>query len=254
MYLQSSFRTKVRRYLNIIVPLLGIAIILFMLSLVYFWETNGRELYFYKEVVVLNQDVTRGTIITEDMLTKEKYEVDKIIDNAIINAQELIDLEAKHFIPQYTQLHPLYFENKELVTPQNTYFARIPKDWLYSIPNTLRRKDKILLYLTMQGEDSQDIEPQNINTYGSNQVDMIKQKAGSFLFETKVAYVKDSVNREIKTISKEGRLDGSSIIAEVIILTTPEQLQLLEEGVRKGGKIIILYSEGDTLYEDLPNK
>ncbi|OEF99451.1 hypothetical protein BHF71_09065 [Vulcanibacillus modesticaldus] len=213
-----------------------------MLAIVWFWETNGRERYFYQGVIVLNNDVKRGTIIKEEMLSTQKVEADKIIINAIRNKNEIIGLEAKHFIPQNTQLHPQYFEIQSLITSENRYIARIPNEWLYSIPNTLRRKDKVIFYQTNSGDYfNQD----SINTHNKESLVEIKEKLVNPILETTIAYVKDGANREVKTISYGARLDGSSVIKEVLVAISPEEFRRLEYAVMNGSKLTIMHIEGE---------
>ncbi len=216
-----------------------------MLGIVWFWETAGRELYFYKNVVVLSQDVKRGTLITENMLSLKKFEVNKIIDQAINEGNEVIGLEAKHFIPKNTQLHPFYFESPGLLIGKNKYIMRIPNQWLYAVPNSLRRKDHILLYEIGNSNliNRLDENTSNIQTLDQKELEKIKDHI-KFVFSTEVAYVKDSANREVRTLSVEERLDGSSVISEVDIIITEEQLKTLEQSVRNGGAILILNAEG----------
>lgn len=241
--LQKNYR--LRKYASIIAPLIGIIIIGLMISLVWFWETRGRELYFYEEVVVLNQDVKRGTIITEEMLINEKFEVDKLIDNVVIDKNQIVGLEARHFIPKDSQLHPFYFEQPQLTTDQNTLITRIPTEWLYSIPNTLRRNDEIVFYYINDSSSTDDNNTDDsLNTHSNNEGYMLVENLGKPVLTARVAYVKDSANREVQTLSSQSRMDGSSVIAEVLVLLNFEQLQLLERYVMKGGKFIIMHSEG----------
>jgi len=233
MILKSNYKTKIRKNAYLIMPVIGIIIIFIMLGIVWFWESNGRELYFYKEVVVLNQDIQSGTIIKEDMLQFQKVEEDKIISQAILTKEEIINLEAKNYIPKGLQLHPQFFESQELIKYKGAYIVRIPNEWLYSIPNTIRRKDSVVFYQVDFDKNNNSVTEDIENIINKNPI-----------FETKIAYVKDSANREIKTVSTEDRIDGSSIISEVLIVATPEEFKILENAVNSGSKLIIMYSEG----------
>ncbi len=236
MYKQNRYKTKIKKFSYIITPLIGITIILLMLGIIWFWETNGRQLYLYEDVVVLNQDIQKGTTIKEDMLIYEKLEADKIINEAVLYKDILIGLETKHFIPKGAQLHLNYFDNQGIIMSDNTYIVRIPNEWLYSIPNTLRRKDNIAFY-AVTSEDKKQLEEVN----GNGEFIVSKNP----ILETKVAYVKDSANREVQTVSYEERIDGSSIISEVLIIASPNQFNILEDVINRGDKLIIMYSEGE---------
>lgn len=241
--LQKNYR--LRKYASIIAPVFGIIIIGLMISVVWFWETSGRELYFYEEVIVLNQDVKRGDIITEGMLTTKKFEADKLIDRAVMDRNQIIGLEAKHFIPKDSQLHPFYFEQSQLTTDMNTLITRLPTEWLYSIPNTLRRNDEIVFYYIKDNYTTDnDITEDALRTHSNNEGYKLVENLGKPVLTARVAYVKDSANREVQTLSSQSRLDGSSVIAEVLVLLNFEQLQLLEKYEKDGGKFIIMHSEG----------
>lgn len=241
--LQKNYR--LRKYASIIAPLIGIIIIGLMISLVWFWETSGRELYFYKEAVVLNQDINRGTIVTKEMLTIEKFEVDKLIDNVIMDKNQIIGLEAKHFIPKNSQLHPYYFEQSQLTTDQNNFITRIPTEWLYSIPNTLRRNDEVVFYYINDSASKTGINNEDsFKTHSNNEGYNLVENLGKPVLTARVAYVKDSANREVQTLSSQSRMDGSSVIAEILVLLNFEQLRLLENYIKDGGKFIIMHSEG----------
>ena len=53
-----------------------IGIILIIVSIVGMicWEKWGREILFYKEIVVINRDIEKNTIITSDMLETKKIQ------------------------------------------------------------------------------------------------------------------------------------------------------------------------------------
>lgn len=219
MYMQNSFRNKIRKNAMVIAPVIGIITIILMISLVWYWETSGRELYFYNEIIVLNSEVNKGTIITNELLSTKKVENDSINEGVVLNTNEIIGLEAKHYVPKETELHINYFESQSLLNRENAYIVRIPNEWLYSIPNTLRRKDTIVFY--------------PVNT------------KDAVILKTQVAYVKDSGNREVQTVNTENRLDGSSIITEVSVVATLDEFKRLESTVLNGNKLIIMYSEGE---------
>lgn len=75
MYMQNSFRNKIRKNAMVIAPVIGIITIILMISLVWYWETSGRELYFYNEIIVLNSEVNKGTIITNELLSTKRLKM-----------------------------------------------------------------------------------------------------------------------------------------------------------------------------------
>ena len=211
----------IRRILNFIIPLIGLLLIVLVLSLIWFWETAGRDHFLYEQRLALTQDTERGTVIDASMLAYYSFEKKIIFDEALKDPSEVVGLEAASFIPKGTLLHQRYFEPTAVELLEDQYVVRLPADWIYSMPNTLRRKDSISLYVIGRQEGSSEI-----------------------LFKTEVAYVKDSMNREIVDASRRDRLDGTGVISEISLVLTLDQLQQLEGVIRENNKVIIMYSEG----------
>ncbi len=216
-----SVNSKLRTFFGYLIPGLGILLIVVVLVLIWFWETAGREYFLYEERVVFKQDIAEGILIDESMLTYQSFEKSKIFSEAVIDPNEIIGLETTHYIPRGALLHKKYFASTEIELAIDQYIARIPSEWIYSIPNSLRRQDKVYFYI---------FKPSN--------------GASVVLFETEIAYVKDSMNREIVSVGSRERIDGSGIIAEVSVVLTLEELNQLTEVIKDGNKIIILYAEG----------
>ena len=209
-----------RRVLNFIVPLLGLLLIVIVLSLIWFWETAGREHFLYEDRLAFNQDIELGTIVDSSMLEYYRFEKKMIFADAIKEPSDIVGLTAATFIPQGTLLHQQYFESSSVVLLEDQYIVRIPSDWIYSLPNTLRRKDSISLYLVGKQET-----------------------IGEILFSTEVAYVKDSMNREIVDASRQERLDGTGVISEISLVLSLDQLEQLDCAIKENKRVIIMYSE-----------
>ena len=218
-YIQSR-NNWLKKILNFIVPLIGLILIVVVLSVIWFWETAGREHFLYEKRLVLTQDIEKGTLIEESMLAYQSYEKNIIFKDAINDVNEIIGLEAATYIPKGTLLHQKYFEPSAVTLLEDQYIVRIPTDWIYSLPNTLRRKDCISLYLIGKQGGTSEI-----------------------LFKTEIAYVKDSMNREIVDASNKERLDGTGVISEISLVLSIDQLQQLESAVKENNKVIIMYSE-----------
>lgn len=245
----------------IILPILGFFLIFACGSLIWWWEMDGQERYFYQNVIVLSEDAKRGQIINESMISVLKVESTKKIANAITNKSDIVNMAAKHYIPKLTQLDPQYFDKKELVTVGNQMIVKIPNEWLYSVPNTIRKNDTVHFY-----EVSKDIlnldknktqidankntfadgrkEDASISLYMKEDEQKLMGSIKSPILKSVVAFVKDSANREVVTTSTVDRIDGSSAIKDIEVVITPDELQLLELSVSKGNKFVLMYTEG----------
>lgn len=248
---------KQRQTLSIIgVVLMAIAVVAF----VWYEWLGGRELLVYDDVVVLTKDVLQGETVTADKLAIVELEKDLITESTITDPNEIIGKSAKHFIPQSTTLHVNYFDKQELVLGEGEYISQIPVDWTISIPDTLRRGDEIIVYAatyeneilnnmqsnkstsTSSSEDKEE-QPSVVEEVGGA-VEKVEEPKGELkeLFTTNVAYVKDGSNKEVVTTSQLDRMDGSASISNVEIITTTNEFKMLEEQIKKGAKLIIMYS------------
>lgn len=233
-----------------VLPVIGILLFVSLAFLMIYWETSGRERFMYKPVIVLKEDVTAGTVLNDDSLLAVQWvEYDNVIDGSIIDPELVIGRAASHFIPKGTQLHPNYFEDKDLILQPGQYIFKIPNDWIYSVPDSLRRKDIITIVETknetpkeiMNGQESNNM---NLNTYTPDKAGDLVPILGGSLFETITSYVKDANNREVVTVSLNDRYDGSSKINSVEVIITLEQFKKMKASVANGNKFVIMYSGG----------
>lgn len=221
---------------------------------------GGREFMNYQDVIVLKENVLRGQEIKEENLKHVLVEKNLVINQAVSNDTQIVGLEAKHFIPANEQLHPKYFEDGNLVLKEGQYVAQIPVEWTLAVPDSMRRGDQILIYSvnydnqllkSLQSKQSINQAQGKSNTEdksgtSSNQEvinTLLDNNALNKVLEAKVAYVKDAANREVVNIGEGDRLDGSSAIHAVEIITTTEQFAKIEAQINKGSKLIMMYTD-----------
>lgn len=220
---------------------------------------GGRELVNYETVIVLNEEVKKGDVIYEENISFLEVDKESLIKEVLKKPNTVIGQEAKHYIPANTQLHNNYFEEGGLLLKKNQFIAKIPLEWTLAVPDTLRRGDSIVIYAAMYDQNLlQQLNPSLQNPTINNDdeaTELIEPinspynapvKTENELTEvltTTVAYVKDSSNREVVTVSLNDRLDGSSTISGVEIITTTNEFKKIEDKINKGGKLIIMYSD-----------
>ncbi|RKJ72751.1 hypothetical protein D7X33_21110, partial [Butyricicoccus sp. 1XD8-22] len=252
-----------------------VLIVIFLGAFVWYEWLGGRELVNYTNVVVLTEDTLQGHIITEEQVDYIGLEKELVNENAILSAGDIIGKAATHFIPKNTMLHETFFDETELVLKSGEYIAQIPVDWTISIPNTIRRGDNIIVYAatynsevmkelqqsTVQvtsstveenGEEGQQL--QGFNPYfGSvgGAVEAVEAGGGELteLFHTTVAFARDNANQEVVTTSTVDRMNGSAAISNIEIITTPDEFEALEQQIKAGAKLIIMYSNDDSAAE-----
>lgn len=212
---------------NVIKGFFGIVLIGIAITAMIYWETYGREKMLYEEIVVLVEDVTVNEVITEDKISYEKRDDSSLVKDVIKDASLILGKAAKHYIPAGAQLVEQYFEEDKLVLDQHEYITHIPMEWIQSFPNTLRRGDVIYFYEVLGNKSNREIK-QALST---------KEP----IAKSTVAFVKDSSNREVITLSDKERYDGSSKISEIEIISNIETINLIRRKFDEGMKFIILY-------------
>lgn len=212
---------------------IGIALLILVIAGGYIWETYGRQALTYTDVIVFKKDVQENVIVTADMLGVMKLERGTLIENAITNPNKITGKETTTFIPSKMPLTTKFFANPDLTTGNNKYTFKIPEEWIYSYPQTIRRGDEIYIYpISLPDEVSTYTDiPTTINiTYNQEKP----------LLKANVVYVKDSSNREVVNTGSN-RYDGSANVAQIEIITTEEKYNILTAAYQNGYKFNILY-------------
>ncbi|MGE7692308.1 hypothetical protein ACQKMI_24410 [Lysinibacillus sp. NPDC097214] len=219
-----------------------------------FW--GGREALHYGNVVVLSEEAIEGKIINKEDLVYLSIDKQLIREDTIVNPDDVIGKSAKHYIAPYQKLHSNYFDKADLVLGKGEYIAPIPMDWILTVPDTLRRGDEIIIYsATYESElnkpqvvassnnssTNQDKKNSTTDTNGGPILPVGKSDEWVELFSTTVAYVKDSANQEVITTSTTDRLNGSASISKVELVATTDEIKKIEEQIKNGGKLIIMY-------------
>lgn len=221
-----------------------IGLILFIVAIVsiYFWESYFRKELTYDDVIVFRDDVPARSLVTLDMLSSIKIETSSIIPGVITDPGAIIGKETKHFIPKNLQLHPEFFDDPEFVLAEDEFITVLPAEWVYAFPSSLRRKDIVYIYLMSNTVGSGvEINPDGFTNFDNDKVISIEVLDQPVLYFP-VVYVKDRANREVIGVSsKDARLDGSSQIAEIHIITNLEKLNQLNELYNDGYSFLLMY-------------
>ncbi len=197
----------------------GMTIIL-LLMLFVIWEFWGRSYLLQDTLLVLKNDLRKGTVIQEDMLEEVKLE----------NAPEgvLVENELEYIVGKKTlqYIHagiPLFesdFIEANLAATELTKMNifSMPMNWLDSYPQTLRKGDNVGLYLVGKTENNSPV------------------------VLTNVIHVKDIENKEIVGGGLQ-RLTSSPQIESIELLMTNEQLILLTSMAEYGNKFVLTYEQ-----------
>ena len=168
-------------------PIIGILLIILSISGLLIWEKWGKDRLFYDEVLVLKKNVNEGTVITEDLLTTRKLNIDE--DYIPSREREsILGKEAASFIHKGTPLFDEFFRLPVLSPSEEkgSYAFAIPQEWIMSVPESLSRGDRLFVfygsklltsaYVVSSGED----EPVEIivNREQAEQISGIASKGG----------------------------------------------------------------------------
>ncbi len=111
------------------------------------WEQWGKERFLYDEVLVLRENVKKGTVITEEMLDVKPMDFDEPCLE-FSERKKIIGMQAASFIHKGTPLFAACFQEPDLVpdATKNRYGMSLPMEWIASKPTTLSRGDKVFLF------------------------------------------------------------------------------------------------------------
>jgi hypothetical protein len=217
----------------------GIVLMLSASLLVFFWETGAREHFLYSQVAVMAESVEPGTTITGDMIVIKNVEKDATVENAITGGEAVIGKKSSHYIPKGSQLSESYFKDDSIILESGDYIFTIPIEWIITLPNSLRSGDIIYFYPVYIEDEDKSKEPGSVK----NNSLIPKEEVEDYILESVVAYLKDSGNREVVTVSEEDRYDGSSKIATLEIIANLKDISYLQDLAENNYKFIILYKD-----------
>ncbi len=240
---------KKSKFKSWIMSLAGLGLVVLAMGTFIVWEVWGKEAILYEDVLVLSQELERGQIVNSGNLTWVKVDRFHIPESAILDSGMVIGQAARHFVPAGIPLHPLFFEDPALSLAKDQFIAALPRDWIHSVPGSLRRKDRVVFYPLNNEQQLQfrqhivEDNSEEFPVYDASDDMRIAYLDQQPFFQTTVAYVRDGANREVRSTSVGSRLDSTANIAGIEIIVTLEQLKELEDAVGRGQRFIILYQD-----------
>lgn len=126
---------------------LGLVLICISILGIVGWEQWGKERFLYDEVLVLRENVKKGTMITDEMLDVKTMEMDESCLE-FSEKEKVIGMQAAAFVHKGVPLFPEYFRHPDLTPDEtrNRYGMCLPTEWIASRPAALSRGDKVLLF------------------------------------------------------------------------------------------------------------
>ena len=128
--------------------LFGVLLIALSVLLLISWERGGRSRFGYEDVLVLRENVQKGSVITERMLTTMRMEHAGREVLGPADRKWLIGKASSQFVHSRAPLYRPYFEKNEYITGRDLdrYTLKIPENWVESSPFSLRRGDRAIFW------------------------------------------------------------------------------------------------------------
>ena len=252
---------------------LGLLLAASVIAFIVVWDVYLKDKIDSVDVVVVKPGITIDSHepITESMLAVEKRNRASLIPGTLTpqDVEEIIGFEtkyplignmimSKHFV-DFDQLIPNP-EKKESIYP-------IPNEWIYVLPSTLRRKDKIDIYMIQDiGKDGDPNQSRSGSTLtleqinklaandklsGTRKQELIKLGAIPALLDIPIVYAKDASGNEISTnnsadnklkATEEERYYSTGVVTNLELLLTEDQYRTILEFIKKGNKMYITYN------------
>lgn len=156
--------------------IVGIMLIVVSLTSFIFWETKGRDMVYREELVVASQEIRAGDVLSNENITVRSIDSKDVISGAAADEdyEKLIGRTAEQYIPQGAQLNTEFLSEEGAIELgiEESIFA-IESDLIDMVSSSLRRGDRVRVY----GNSGKE-----------------------FLGEYRVAFVKDSSDREVKNL------------------------------------------------------
>ena len=117
--------------------IIGVVVVIVSVFTLIAWEKWGKDRFLYDEILVLNKNVEKGTVITEEMLSEKRIGGTEKDCLSADDREYVIGREAAFFVHKGVPLFREYFQQSSLSADE---------DWLTCMPASLGRGDKIFFF------------------------------------------------------------------------------------------------------------
>lgn len=217
-------------------PLISIVMIVFAVGLIFLWEFYLNDRLNTTAVVVAAKDIEKGQVIKNGDIKIMRIKAEQAVEKPFKDPKEVIGLETSQFVTKSNQLVEAMLDRYGLEPNDNQLIYSIPKEWIYSSPGSLRRKDRVYIYAIFDAKNRAMASSQPLEDVQH------PEATGPILQELVVAYAKDSSNQEVKpAVNSEKRLDATGAINNIELVMTQEQYSTLENKYLQGYKFNFAY-------------
>ena len=116
--------------------IIGVVVVIVSVFTLIAWEKWGKDRFLYDEILVLNKNVEKGTVITEEMLSEKRIGGTEKDCLSADDREYVIGQEAAFFVHKGVPLFREYFQQSSLSADEERgqYLLSVPADWLTCMP------------------------------------------------------------------------------------------------------------------------
>ncbi|MCK6259594.1 SAF domain-containing protein [Fictibacillus sp. KIGAM418] len=233
---------------------IGFTIMFAVIGFVVAWDLFIKDEIDSVEVVVAAKDIPLKETITKDMLGVEKRNKGTVVKGTVLakDMNKIIGQSPKSSILSNSIMSTEEIDYDNLVpNPDKGEAIRpIPQEWIYAKPGSLRRKDRIDIYLwpiEQKNELVKKAKGKNAPVVSPVLSEMdpdTKDGKKALLQNVPVLYAKDNSNKEVVNTegNPEDRLNGSAIISELEVNLNQDDFDSLIQVAKAGYKLYITYN------------
>lgn len=228
---------------------LGISLSVLTMSFVVLYDLYIKERIDSEEVVVVKagQEIKKNERITRSMIAVERRSKRSIISDAIPASEfgTLLTKTAGQTIVGNSMISKKMIDYDLLIPDPDSGEAIRPitDEMIYSQPGSLRRKDRIDIYLVKKKEESGNVNVASSKD-GKKNSNLVQDP---ILTGIRVVYVKDDSNKEVingtPDKEKDDRLNASGKISALEVILNEEDFQkLMDKVVNEDYLLYITYN------------
>lgn len=230
-----------KKHLHTIVSL---TLIITAAGLIFCWEMYLDETINTVKVIVAVKNLEKNQVIKPEDVKTERIKLEHAVDKPIQDIREVVGKETAQYIPKGHQFVERMVDKYNLEPNADQYIYSIPREWIYSSPGSLRRRDRVCIYpipyTALASAGGNAVSDSSQPTKTTNPI--ITEIATPILKDIVVAFAKDSSNHEIKPVANsDKRIDATGSINNLELVMTETQYASLEKKFLEGYKFNFAY-------------
>ncbi len=224
-----------KRYVNVFIAL---SLVLGAAGMIMFWEIYLDDRVNTVSVVVASRNLEKNQVIRVDDVKLARIKADLVARKPIKKTEDVIGVETSQFVARGNQIVEEMIDRYGLEPNHDQLIYSIPKEWIYSSPGSLRRKDRVYIY-AMPTEKSSNAINGNVGVPDQDPPGR-KTTFKPILKDIVVAFAKDSANQEVKpATNSDKRIDATGSISNIELVMSQDQYFLLEQKYLDGSGYLL---------------